>query len=383
MKDYLLLPQAPLVIRSGRPFGSGSRDGGNFPMPSTLAGVMRTQVMDEEGWPLPLSAEHQKKLQKLSVVGPILARRENEQIMPWVPKPSDALLLLDEDKNKRYCRLAPGTLTDSTGCDLPHGLQPVTLGKNSKIKGKPQTGPSFWPLDRFLAWRQGHAVEANIEDERVSEIRTHVALDSETRAANPGSLFQSVGMEFGRARRNQASTGFTQHDWGLLCRFAKEVKAGMVTVGGERRLSWLENEVQGSPLSPDPGYLQRIESTGYGFSLSFITPAIFHEGWKPGWLDENLQGEIPGVPGMTVTLCAAAIDRWQSVSGWDLNQWAPRASRKAVTAGATYWFTIEKAADGWAEKLWLAAISDEEQDRRDGFGAVIPGIWSKFDNQGR
>jgi CRISPR-associated protein (Cas_Cmr3). len=50
MYAHMIVPQAPLVFRSGRPFGEGSRDGANFPWPSSLAGVLRSQVMDDRGW---------------------------------------------------------------------------------------------------------------------------------------------------------------------------------------------------------------------------------------------------------------------------------------------------------------------------------------------
>jgi CRISPR-associated protein Cmr3 len=113
-----------------------------------------------------------------------------------------------------------------------------------------------------------------------------------------------------------------------------------------------------------------------GIAITLATPALFSGGWKPGWLDENLLGEVPGIPGLHLRLRAAAIERWHGLSGWDLKQKTPKLARKAVAAGATYWFEIIGTPPaGWEQALWLATLSDQPQDRRDGFGLTIPGPW--------
>ena len=49
-QSYLIDSLAPLVFRSGRPFGSqvGQEDV-NFPMPSSAAGLVRTQYLQQQG----------------------------------------------------------------------------------------------------------------------------------------------------------------------------------------------------------------------------------------------------------------------------------------------------------------------------------------------
>jgi CRISPR-associated protein Cmr3 len=71
------------------------------------------------------------------------------------------------------------------------------------------------------------------------------------------------------------------------------------------------------------------------------------------------------------------VERWQAVSGWDMVARKPKAIRRVTPAGSVYWFEIVKATEDWAKKLWLTPISDSEQDRRDGFGLVLPGIWKE------
>jgi CRISPR-associated protein Cmr3 len=111
-------------------------------------------------------------------------------------------------------------------------------------------------------------------------------------------------------------------------------------------------------------------------TLTLLTPAIFAAGYRPDWLDEDLQGEPPGVAGLRLQLVAAALERWQPHSGWDLAEQAPRATRKLVGAGATYWFRLlDEPDDGALASLWLASLCDDEQDRRDGYGLALPAPW--------
>ena len=112
-----------------------------------------------------------------------------------------------------------------------------------------------------------------------------------------------------------------------------------------------------------------------GLRLTLCTPAIFAKGFLPAWLDEKtLIGTLPSTS-ISVRLRAAAIERWLPVSGWDLQQYAPKAMRKAVAAGAVYWFELlSENADG-IEALAFSSISDHPQDQKDGFGIVNIAPW--------
>jgi CRISPR-associated protein Cmr3 len=373
MHDYLIVPQSPLVFRSGRPFGAGSRDGANFPWPSSVAGMLRTQAMDERGWRPKLTEEQREELLALAAAGPILARREGGRVMPMLPKPADALLLLEkkgDDERKRYFRLRPGALPAGCGCDLPQGLLPLVLA--TEHKGKPQDGPAFWPLDELLRWRVGEEVAFFEPDEPKPESRTHVAIDRESFAADSGRLFQTEGLDFSRRRRPN-HRGFESTDWVYLCRFAEAPGPRMVAFGGERRQSWLD-KAEGAPLAAPDEYVKSVMATRR-IALTLATPALFTRGWKPAWADSGQ--DVPGIPGLRLRLKAAAVERWLGISGWDLHAGGAKPARKAVAAGATYWFEVEgEPPAGWAQRLWLAPLSDAPQDRMDGFGLVVPGPWN-------
>jgi CRISPR-associated protein Cmr3 len=53
----------------------------------------------------------------------------------------------------------------------------------------------------------------------------------------------------------------------------------------------------------------------------------------------------------------------------------PKPVRRMVPAGGVYFFELLKGQSSDLEKLWLESVSDEEQDRRDGFGLATWGIW--------
>jgi CRISPR-associated protein Cmr3 len=376
MKTYQIEPMAPLVFRSGRPFGEGSRDGANFPWPSSLAGLLRTVAMDEADWlATKLSDEQHHALMAMPAAGPILARRENSIITPLLPKPADALYLLKDEKIALF-HLAPGAYPAGSGSDLPDDLAPVVLEAGAP-KSKPQKGAEFWPLNTVLAWRRGEQVEYSDlpkeTDKPLADTRSSVAINRKFFASATGKLFQIQGLDFSHAR--QAKGGFDAHDWLLLARFSKTLMTQGVTLGGERRLSWL-TQTEADPLLLPAEHAAALAQSK-GVAITFATPALFAGGWKPGWLNAGLEGDVPGIPGLRLRLKAAAIERWQGLSGWDLKTQKPKLARKAVAAGATYWFEIAGTPPaGWEESLWLAPLSDHPQDRLDGFGLAIPGPWN-------
>ncbi|MBS0212722.1 MAG: type III-B CRISPR module-associated protein Cmr3 [Proteobacteria bacterium] len=372
---YRIEPKAPLVFRSGRPFEAGVRDGANFPWPSAVAGLLRTQVMDARGWQPRLNPGQQGELLALEAIGPFLGRRDGKgMVEPWLPKPADAVPMLDDNgKAARYHRLSPRRLPEGAGCDLPAGLAPVMFER--LVKGKPQPDSDWWPLAKTLQWMRGGNVEVPAKPAQPWQVeqRTHVGIHRTTFAAENSRLFQTEGLDFGPLRRNPEGQpeGWDEAQWLLLARGPQGIASGAVAFGGERRLSWLEPH-DGNPIGAPRDWAQSLAK---GFALTLVTPALFTSGWRPDWLDAHLCGEVPGCDGLRVRLRAALVERWQGVSGWDLQRWQPRAARKAVAAGATYWFEILAGAVGQLDRLWLASICDDPQDRRDGFGICLPRPW--------
>jgi|JI8StandDraft_1071087.scaffolds.fasta_scaffold39298_2 CRISPR-associated protein Cmr3 len=373
--EYLIEPLAPLVFRSGKPFGSEvGADGANFPLPSSLAGLIRTVYADQNQKDFVKDKSH---LMEQQVIGPLLLRYGETTANILLPKPADAIYLQGEDGSAtELVRLSPKPLANGVGCDLPQGLVPVQL-ENPEIKGKPQPGPQFWSLENLIEWQQGsslnfESVEKNGLKSVPQEIRTHVSIDKGSQASAAGKLFQTASLDFG-AQRNDHHQGWSETRLGFWAKSSALLKEDLVTFGGERRLSRIKS-IQVSNTNAPKDLAEQVRQKG-GLKLTLITPALFDHGSLPAWLDQSLEGEIPNT-GLRVRLVAQAIERWLPVSGFDLQLWKPKVMRKAVAAGAVYWFkVVGTVPDNLSATLWLQSISDHAQDRCDSFGLVVPSAW--------
>lgn len=387
MQAYLFESLAPLVFRSGRPFGSqADANDVSFPLPSTAAGVIRHLFMDEQGWLAHskgsraiLSEEQQKVLQAIACKGAFLVRiNDRDEATILVPQPADAQYFKNDDKTIVQ-RLEPqASETSNNGCDLPHGLLPVRLSNNDK-KNKQRKEKQFWTLEQLKAWQADKALE--FEDlQAVSlpiESRTHVQIHPHSQAAQDGQLFQTAAYDL-QAQRQAHHRGWNKTHYELLIFSEAQLMqdSGYAKLGGEGRLSRFRR-CDIPPLAADEATLDTIMQAG-GFRLTLLTPAIFTQGWLPKNINpQTLTGTL-APSSAKLQLCAAALERWQAVSGWDLQNHRPKAMRKAVAAGAVYWFSFDRQTVSREEikKLCFAAISDHPQDQKDGFGIASLAAWT-------
>ena len=388
--SYLIEPLAPLVFRSGKPFGPQSgADTPLFPMPSSLAGLLRTVQADQQHTGQAFSQKLSDQLRQTSVRGPLLARYAADYTAPQLllTKPADAMYV-DDNGTMRVVRLSPKALDADCGSDLRNDLLLVQM--DTALKGKPKSGPQYWAINDFVNWQNGEAIDfeelkENSLESLPNEQRTHVAISNETFASDDGKLFQTSGLDFGAPRKlaekdqteKTAYNGWQDTHLGFWAQSDAQLNDDLVTFGGERRLSKLSV----LPKTCDPTacntQLAVQVRADKGIKLTLLTPAIFGAGYLPAWLDPiSLEGELPHSGGLRVRLKACAIERWQAVSGFDLQLWKPKVMRKAVAAGAVYWFEVlGEVADTLHQSLWFAAVSDDAQDQRDGFGMVLPAAW--------
>ena len=353
-------PLAPIIVRSGRPFDDqAGADSARFPPPSTIAGCLRTAWAREKGKPFGAS------LAGVSIAGPLLLTRGDRVL---APKPADAVYF-GRGSSARCVRAQPCTFAPGCDADLPRGLLPVQLTAN--IAGKPGPGPAWWSWQDLLKFRRGKDVRhadlcSNGWSPPPGDRRTHVAVNPGTGAAREGQLFQTEGLDL------DAPEGGLR----FLARCDQALSEALVHLGGERRLAALQPKPETTWPTPPQGWLDGI-AEAEGLCLTLLTPGIFSCGYRPGWLDAALTGCPPGVSALTLRLRAAAVDRWQPHSGWDLANHRPRPTRKLAPAGTAYWFSIVAGADPKTlEALWLTSVCDDKQDRRDGFGLALPSPWT-------
>lgn len=375
----LLRPRDPLIARDARPFAAdpGARATTlPWPLPSTVAGALRTHIGSARGFTWGPGDAARARL--IGVHGPLLAARQADETgwTPYIHQPRDAVLTGDPQQLAAH-RLLPGTLRPGEGCDLPHpALHPL----ETTTDDKPLTHAAFWSIDDVQAWltapRGGEPPTAWLPA-LPRQTETHVSIDPKTGLNQTGALFATTGLVFGRLHSAPAAQ---PQEYALLCQIADpdgwSAAPSVLPLGGERRLAQLE---PGDAAWPSPSNLLRTAlRASMRLRLLLVTPALFEGGWRPGWLDADLRGAPPGAPELRLRLVSAAIGRRTPVSGWDYQTRAPKPTRFAAPAGSVYFFEIDgdrPLADDEIDRLWLTPLSDDAQDRRDGFGLALPGTW--------
>lgn len=375
-----LLPRDPLIARDGRPFGAG---GGNrmrplkWLYPQVTAGVLRTAVgRTVEGGFTP---DLIRRLKLMEVGGPLPVWQDEL----YLPAPSDCVLFPQKGSLVRQAVRAEPCELDDCGTDLPPGLMPVML--DSGTRGKPVSGAEFWSISRLAEWlldgKLSQPQPAEIGAEPASgyfqipkhDERWHVMIRPKTRTAEDERLFLTAGNPLPdgmrlalRYRHGDAELG-EPDDWS--------------TVGGERRLAqWKRGTAE---LWRCPSAVAQGLANAKYIRMILATPAMFSNGWLPGWIDaETMKGVIPGTD-QQVRICAAICDRWLPVSGFSYDRtpgkFGRRPIRRLVPSGAVYF--LERLGTGTISygDLWLRSVSDFKDDifdaRHDGYGLAVWGRW--------
>lgn len=391
-----LTPHDPLIARDGRPFGAGQGNrmrGLPWPLPSVVAGSFRTALVKSNP-DLDFSWQKfkQEDLLKVAVAG----------VFPvhgcelYLPAPNDAVAEPNGNGKgiKFLHRVVPQPITGS--CDLPeNGLQPVMLSESQANEDfKPAEVPAWWPVGKYAGWLLGNDVcfDSSFLRGPFQETRDHVCLDAERGAAAEGQIFATAGLNVTRLPRFGVDGSRPLHE-----RLAEITLSGRMTIpasetaftigqqfgiwhplGGERRMvHWQQEEAETTGWNC-PASIRSALSTATKIRMVLATPAVFKDGWKPGWLTRGLEGELSGVK---LKLVGASIGRWKAVSGWSLavtkdQPRGPKPIRRMVPAGSVYFFElIQGNASQLAEKMWLQSVSDDPQEQRDGFGLALWGTW--------
>ncbi len=403
-----LTPRDPIVARDGRPFGAGQGNrmrGLAWPLPSVVAGSFRTALVKAAS-SFDFTGDMPQRLMAVEVAGVFPVHNDNGEL--YLPTPSDCIW--DENTNKVH-RVVPIDLQDGEGVDFPvNGVKPVRLTKKQAAEDfKARSLPAWWPQKQMVQWLTSADMEYRPDwfsttflNNPVPELRDHVCLDPERGAAAESQLFATAGLNvthlprfFGKGS-DEDKRAKTFAD-----RFAEITLSARVTVsasgfehvdqlktwhplGGERRLvHWHHNG--DASLWTCPEVVKQALASTTQIRMVLATPAVFKDGWKPRWLNDQLEGSPPGT-NIKLKLVGVSNGRWKAVSGWSLakinnngeldpqGKPGPKPIRRMVPAGSVYFFTTTDKAESLAGR-WLQSVSDGEQEQRDGFGLAVWGIW--------
>jgi len=381
-----LTPQDPIIARDGRPFGAGQGNrmrGLGWPLPSVVAGSFRTALVKAHP-DLDFAGNMPQRLMAIEVAG----------VFPTVgselhlPAPNDCVWNGDTGE----VHAAKPFPTDQGGCDFPiDGLRPVMYSDDPKKPDfKPKLVPAWWPVGKLTEWLLGKSVtfDADFLNAGVQETRDHVCLDADTGAAAEGQIFATAGLNvtylprYGVAESKSFQERFAEIALSARVTMTEEAFEHVKTLnawhplGGERRIvHWQRNDA--AELWTCPEAVKAALETTTQIRMVLTTPAIFDHGWRPGWLDAKTLTGKPISDGPTLRLACVSNARWKAVSGWSLAPpRGPKPIRRMVPAGSVYFFEkVEGQGRTLATNGWLRPVSDVPQDRNDGFGLAVWGIW--------
>ncbi len=361
---------SPLLFRDGKPFSAaaGAETVARslpMPMPSTLAGFIRTQIglgNNRTTW----EKHDLEYLHSIPVAG-LLTRDEQ----PVFPAPKDAVIYEDGDGDKQIMRLTPLSTLNGAGTDAPDGMMPLKVTQDVK----PETGYAYWTQADMATWLKGETPNAATFEkiEGLSlETRVHVGIDSTSGAADDGQLFSVAYRSF------ESKSEGKHHTWNIRARVKLSDGTRLSQLGhfgGERRVATL-TECKEDHLWHCPPDLRAAILGSTRLKLTLATPAIFTHGWKPAWLTSTDSANMPkGLFEAGLELIGAAVGRREPVSGWNIREDQAKAVRYMVPAGSVYFFKVKEGKQEKILENWLKPVSDHEQDRKDGFGLALWGVW--------
>jgi CRISPR-associated protein Cmr3 len=273
-------------------------------------------------------------------------------------------------------KLYEGAETVSTN----DGMSLMLVGPVQSDLHKPsKEAPLYWYWDPFQTW----LVDPSDHEQSLAtlghsgprhEHRLHVSMNPDTLTAKEGALFETSGLEFTFPGRDDETRLSGAQRLALAVavdkKEASNIRTGLASLGGERRMvSWRRSD---SDLPECPPTLLTAIIKNKACRVLLLTPACFEQGYRPGWLVEQRDGVQPG-------LKAIAIQRPQVVSGWDLEHRRPKPTRRLAPAGTVFFLSLtgdKTAIESWVKGIWMHCVSDNEQDRNDGFGLAVLGSWS-------
>ena len=313
---------------------------------------------------------------------------------PILPLPADLLML-----GKTFVSLQPRAVAagvQSAG-DLPLRATLVSA-KQEKPKGGLYL--SAKGLSQHLSGQHpepAHGVDSKHLYQR--DPRLGIGLNADAHTAEEGQIYTTEGFAFSpkdeQTAAKFASTGFLVGLQGVADLMPLE---GALRLGGDGRSAHYRR-VAFNPATQ--GFADArlrggsaastgiaASTTGGGqsltrFRLILQTPALFAQGWLPEGITQQDDGScrLQGA-GFSARLACAAMGRRDTVSGWDLFQWAPKPAQAAVPAGSVYWFDVFDGDFGklaaWVNQgLWPQNLTPLQHSRRaEGYNRALLGAWN-------
>lgn len=350
-----------LFFRNGTPFTAGSDYFAESlfpPLPSVYRGAMRTCYFTHHPDELDKAGEEGDPTGNAEI-GFTCIKKEDEAETLWFPLPMDM----------GFRKTSDGVFLQSTELRPIENVSSYPLKyvlKAPESKKLKQKERSFWikkgSLEAYLNGDDGHFPFCGISDFVAVEHKTGIMIDSSTNTVKEGMFYQIP------LSRPLPGISLIVEVNGL-----ELPEQALIKLGGESKAAVLLKESSSNISS----FSINVEEAGERcFKLYFSSPAIFHKGWIPDWLEKN-ENNFEGIftneeRSVTLRLLAASTGRAVGVGGFDMKKRRPKKMQYAVPAGSVYYFELLKGTFADVLKLFhQKCISDSLSE--EGFGYCFVG----------
>lgn len=370
-----------LFFRDARPFTMGDETGakGIFPpSPSVLYGVLRSAYLAEHPEYISKAGTASDPTTKLRITA-IALKRGDDLVLPLpydLVKKKHPEDLEKERKHKLYTvyqLIREAKTVSHLISTLPaeHILrfQSDSDKLSDMVVENIDDGLITTSLfQRYVDGRFKQGDARKIGDYVKDEPKIGIARDDATHSSQEGALYR-VNMQRPEIikplsdEQRQLSPSFQN----TTLRFVLQIEGmpdfpdhGLVRMGGEGKAAFFQQ-------IDEPLTITTPEINPECFKVYLATPAVFEQGWRPGWLkEETLSGTYEG---LNLKLLAAAVGRYQPIGGFDMVKRIPKPLQRMVPAGSVYYFRLDSGTPEDVLKVFhQKSISDFEEYCRQGFG---------------
>lgn len=384
----IVTSQDLLILRDGRPFGADQNFGGtgyNWPMPQTIAGMVRTVTGNgvcDDFFTGPDSEININRILSMALKKILpYAKQEGRHWEPVFPIPADWFFFDTEDKIS-VKKLTYEALNENEGTDIQN--RDWLVGFLSE-KAKPSVNIPLWLFqDAFLHYVRGESFDTPVNNYDmglkgpVTETRIHNGIESQSLTARDGKLFSNYGIymhsipdDSPERKSYTLGVGFSVQGTSEFC----SIPEGDAFLGGERHVVTIKNT-----NLPYPNMPSCFNNKKY-LKIILLTHGDFGD-WCPRWLMPALNADkidwvdYPGTD-IKLRLRSAVVRGWDSVSGWDCKKKKPKAMKKLLRPGTV--FLIELLDPTRSEKLasllWgNALVGGSIQSEYDGYNHVMTAL---------
>lgn len=342
--QFTLVPRDVLFMRDARPMeASDAGLGANWPRPDQLYNAIHhaflNQWKERQPWE---GLEHTRNLPSDKNQDSTFRFGSLKTAGPF-PRKGNALFL--------PCPLDVGMdLRRVEGTNLPFPLTHAFLPRSHEKESNPQ----WIPEAEFKKYLNGSPV--SLEETRLygTDRSVCTAIDPVTGTVIDGRLYQA---EFLRLK-DDVSMAFEAECIlkpkgmdGEVDVFAQPEYPKRLIMGGQQGVCTIFKDDRPWFSFPE------VEITAKWLRWTLLTPAVFTDGWLPGWCKDSRRisdaekkpiGTVMLNGPFTAKLIAARIGKPVVFSGWDLKANRPKPTILAVPAGSSYVFECEDVSEAKA-----------------------------------